>query len=114
MSPTALKEMALDAGHYWERMRIPYNLVLATLAIACWGRDMLADGLGGVIAGVIVLLFFAIAANVCYCGAYAVDIVFQLTPIRPYRLYPRWVLFVGGTMLASACALYVLLGDHMA
>lgn len=114
MNATDLKEMVLDAGRYWELMRIPYNLVLATLAIACWGRDMLAQGVVGVIGGLVVLLFFAIAANMCFCGAYAVDILFQLTPLRRYRVYPRLVLFVSGTMLASVFALYVLLGDHMA
>ncbi len=114
MLTLALQEMVLDAGRFWEPRRIAYNLILATLALACWGSEMLSYGIGGVFAGLIVLLFFAIGANVCYCAAYAADIAFQLTPIWRYRQYARWLLFVSGTILASACALYVLLGDHMA
>ncbi len=106
-------ELILDACRYWERMRIPYNLVLATLSIAFWGQEMLSFGATGIIGGVLVLMFFGAAANVCYCAAYPADILFQLTPMRPYRQYGRWLLFVCGLTFASACALYVLLGDHM-
>jgi hypothetical protein len=112
--PTSLKEIVLDSGQYWELMRIPYNVILAGLSLVCWGSDMLSDGIGGVIAGVVVLTFFAIGANLLYCAAYPVDIAFQLTPLRRYRAYPRWLMFVSGTILATALACYVLLGDHMA
>lgn len=112
--PIGYKELIVDAGHYWERMRIPYNLVLATLALSCWGSEMLSGQARDLIAAMIVLVVFAIAANLCFCSAYPVDVAFQLTPMRRYRHFARWTLFVCGMFFASACAVWVLLGDHMA
>lgn len=107
-------DLLVDASRFWERMRIPYNIVLAGLSMACWGREMLLAGADHLIAGVLVLTFFGIGANLLYCAAYPLDIAFQLTPWRHHRKYARWVLFAAGMLLASACALYVLLGEHMA
>lgn len=108
------RESTLDAWHYWERMRLPYNLALATISLACWGGEIFSGRAVDFVAGVVVLMFFATAANLCYCAAYPFDIAFQLTPWRRYRNCARWILFAGGMSLASACALYLLLGDPMA
>jgi len=107
-------ELIVDAGHYWERMRIPYNLVLATLSLVCWGGQIFTGRLGDLVAGIVVLTVFGIAANLCFCAAYPVDLALQLLPLRRYRSYARGALFASGLLVASACATYVLLGDHMA
>lgn len=108
------KRLLTDAASYWERMRILYNLVLATLAIVCWGPEMLSGRPIDFIGGMVVLSLFAIPANLCFCAAYPIDFVFQLTPLRAYLRPCRLMLLVCGTCLASASALWVLLGDHMA
>lgn len=108
------KELVFDTGRYWEPMRIAYNLVLATLSVVCWAPEMFSGRVGDFIAASVVLLVFAIPANIVYCAAYPIDFVFQLTPLRAYRQPCRWILLLSGTALASACALWVLLGDHMA
>lgn len=108
------KELVVDSARYWERMRIAYNLVLATLSLVCWGPEIFSGRAIDLISGVVVLLVFAVVANLCYCSAYPIDLLFQLTPARSYRKYCRWVLFTCGMLLASVSALWVLLGDHMA
>ncbi len=107
-------ELLLDSGRYWERLRIPYNLVLATLALACWGGEIFSGRLVDLVGGIVVLTVFGIAANLCFCAAYPFDLAFQVLPLGRYRTYARGILFASGLLFASACATYVLLGDHMA
>lgn len=107
-------ELVVDSARYWERMRIAYNLVLATLSLVCWGPEIFSGRAIDLISGVVVLMVFAVAVNLCYCSAYPIDLLFQLTPARRYRQHCRWGLFMCGTFIASASALWVLLGDHMA
>lgn len=114
LPPNHYKQLVIDSVQYWERMRIVYNLVLMTLAITCWGAEMLSGRAIDLIGGMVVLLMFAVPANVCFCAAYPVDLGLQLTPLRDSWRRWRWLLFLCGTLLASAVAVWVLLGDHMA
>jgi hypothetical protein len=43
-----------------------------------------------------------------------VDLALQLTPWRGLWTRCRWLLFLCGTTLASAIAIWVMVGDHMA
>ena len=112
-NPTSSLDLVRDAVRFWEPMRIVYNLILAAWSMVFWGPEIFSGRLVDLIAGVVVLSVFALAANLCYCVAYPIDLVFQLSPMRPYRTLGRGVLFLCGSTLASAIALWVLLGDHM-
>ncbi len=103
----------LDAAGYWERMRIAYNIVLASISMVCWAPEMLSGRAVDFFAGLIVLSFFAVPANLFYCAAYPVDFVFQLTHLKAYKQLCRWMCYWVARSSASACALWVLLGDHM-
>jgi hypothetical protein len=107
-------ERLFDSIRYWEPRRLLYNLVLLTLAVVCWGPGMLSGRVIDFFAGVLVLLAFAIPANLLYCTAYPVDLALQLTPWRGSWTRCRWLLFLCGTALASAIAIWVMVGDHMA
>lgn len=99
---------------YWERRRLIYNGVLVVLAAACWGADILAGGPRDWLGGGLVLLIFASIANALYCLAYPVDLVFQIPLLKPAVKYLRGALFVTGTAIAMALALWVMLGTGMA
>lgn len=107
------KELLVDAARYWEPMRIAYNGILASASIVCWAPEIFSGRVGDLLASLVVLMFFAVPANLCYCAAYPIDLMFQLTPFRRYRQSFRWALLLCGTCLAVGCALWVLLVDHM-
>lgn len=107
-------QIMTDAVFYWERKRIVYNLILAILALACWGQDIFGGGLQHMVGGLIVLLVFAMIANFLFSLAYAVDIAFQVTPLRERWRRVRWMLFLSGTAIASTLALWVMLDQGMA
>lgn len=108
------KSYLADAASYWERKRLIYNGVLALLAAACWGPEILMGGPSHWLGGGLVLLFFAIVANVLFCAAYPVDLALQFTPWRSWWMRLRPALFCGGVLLASSLALWVMLGTGMA
>jgi hypothetical protein len=114
MKQADYRELVIDSIRYWERMRIAYNLVLIVLAIYFWGTQILSGRAAEFFGGIFVLLLFAMAANLLYCTAYPVDIAMQLTPLRSLWHRCRWVLFLCGTLLASAISVWVLIGNHMA
>ena len=107
----SIKSRLTDAARYWERKRIIYNLILAVLAIACWAPDVIPGGPVEWGLAFIVLLLFAIAANTLFCFAYPLDLLFQLSPLEKYWRKTRWTVFSLGLALASALALYVLIGS---
>ena len=107
-------ERLFDSIRYWERRRLVYNLVLLTLAVFCWGPEMLSGRASDFFAGILVLLAFAVPANLLYCAAYPVDLALQFTPWRGSWTRCRWLLFLCGTVLASAMAIWVMVGDQMA
>lgn len=106
-------ELTVEAARFWEPMRIAYNGLLALLVLVFWGPEILTGRFLDLAAGAIVLLFFAVLANLCYFAAYPVDIAVQLTPLRRYRQTFRWLLLLSGMALAAVLALNVMLVDHM-
>ncbi|MCP4171173.1 MAG: hypothetical protein GY758_10430 [Fuerstiella sp.] len=103
-----------DAAAWWERKRLVYNAVLVLLAVICWGQEIVQGGPHTWLGGGIVLLVFAVIANVLFCVAYPVDLAVQASPLRNIRTGTRWALFLSGLTLASTLALWVLLGTGMA
>jgi len=95
-----------DALHYWEPMRIAYNLILAGIVAAAalhvgfpaeqWS---FADTLN--------FLVLAVIANILYCCAYLADIPVQLSAYRARRASVRLVLFGVGSFLAGYFTWYV-------
>ena len=98
----ALREVAL----YWEPRRIVYNTVLAVVVAAwfvqTWPHLRPALSMQGLLA----LMFLALMANTCYCGAYLVEAVMQRSPFRATWPHVRWALWLAGTLFAVALAWY--------
>ncbi len=95
-----------NAVRYWEYRRIPYNLLLIALGlgwlIRTWPhfRPVLR------LESVPQLLIFCVLANLCYSAVYLADIPLQLSDLQPaYRRW-RWLLWLGGTLLALLLAYY--------
>ena len=90
---------AVDVFLAWEKMRLAYNLVLATVV-------SLFIGLFGVSISFLSLLEPAVAANVCFCDGPVVEgYVCLLT--RERRLV-RGLVFLFGTLLATFLAFFYL------
>ena len=103
----------MDAVNYWERKRIVYNLVLIVISLYCWGAEIVFGGPREWIGGSLILLVFAIIANLLFCMAYPVDLALQASPLKQRWTETRWVLFVSGLALASGLAFWILLRTGM-
>lgn len=109
-----ITQLILEAVSYWERKRIIYNFVLALLSALCWGVDILSSAPEEWFVAGVVLLVFAMIANVLYCVVYPVDLIMQLTPFRETWKSSRWLPFCGGLLIASGLAWWILQGHGMA
>ena len=78
----AKRESLPDSVRYWELRRIVYNVILAVIfvgwVVLTWPHFSSAS----ISEGVAFLVFYAIAANVCYSAVYLVDIPIQNSPLR--------------------------------
>ena len=97
-----VREAVRQAIRYWEPRRLIYNLLLAAVVavwlVATWPhfRNALTlESLG-------IMTVLALAANVCYCAAYFVDIPMQRSSFEVNWRRLRWVLWLLGTILAIA------------
>jgi len=52
------------------------------------------------------LFVLAVLANVCYCAAYLADVPMQYSSFRAVWQRRRWVLWLAGTLFATALANY--------
>lgn len=96
--------------HFWERNRLIYNIPLIALSLFFWGREMLSGRFVDLLGGLVVLSFFAVLANLCYCLAYPIDLMLQMCVTPKYTMLLRWVSLLFGTLVASILAVCVLLG----
>lgn len=100
------RTLLANAVGYWERRRIIYNLLLATVVVvwivSTWPHFRPAFTWSSLFALVVLALF----ANVCYCAAYVADLPFQHSSFRAFWRRWRWSLFVFGTLLAIFFANY--------
>ena len=99
---TQLGPILTNAISYWEKRRIPYNLVLMAVVI----YDYLHIEPGFLFhlkswENFLTLVVLAALANVCYCMAYLVDVPVQLSEFRNSWLPRRGLLWGLGTVLAA-------------
>jgi hypothetical protein len=94
-----------DATRYWELRRIPYNLALVALVIFYVVRTWPHFQPAVTIQVVPYLLVFAGIANILYSAAYLADIPLQLSLGTAYSRW-RWILWLGGTLVAVLLAAY--------
>ena len=105
MEPDAnIRALLTDALRFWERLRLPYNGVLAGVVGYCLLPHLL--GPGGLDGGSAALELFlcAVLANVAYTTAYLVDLPVQLSDYRDRWRRWRLGLFVVGTAFAAGLA----------
>ncbi len=89
-----------DAVQYWERRRIIYNGILALVflgwIVLTWPHFAVAPALQGLI----FLIVFGTAANVCYSAVYMVDLPLQGSSLRAQWQKWRFGLWLVGTFIA--------------
>ena len=95
-----------DAIRYWERRRIAYNAILA-LVVAEWilvswphFRPVMT------LHSLLLLAILGSLANLCYCGAYVPDLVFQFSIFQLGWKRWRWILWILGMLFAILLANY--------
>lgn len=100
-----------DALRYWEVRRIPYNAILACVVVA-W-IAVVRLHLHQTLAWPMLLLLFVMAAlaNVLYSVAYCVDVFVQRSSFGDRWRRRRWILWLGGTLLAVALANIWIIGQ---
>jgi len=96
-----VREYLTDAIRYWEPRRAIYNAVLGIIVLTYFwiyhsrGRaNVSADS-------VQVLFLLAVIANVAYCSAYLVDLVWQASAFRERWKKRRWILLLIGIIAAG-------------
>ena len=89
-----------EAVRFWERRRVPYNVVLVLIALS-WGiltwphfRPALA------LVPMLQLSVLAVIANVLYSAAYLSEIPIQLSLLSESRRRWRRVVWYAGTLFA--------------
>ena len=104
------RDALTDAVLYWERRRVVYNAVLASIvavyAVANWPASAIA--MTSALAQQLFLL--GVLANVAYCAAYVPEVLIQFTHLRSTWRRVRWVLFVIGLLFAAIIARFITMG----
>ncbi|MFQ5706126.1 MAG: hypothetical protein ACE5HO_01670 [bacterium] len=94
--PSLLRESFAEAIRYWEKRRIPYNLVLVVVVVAwfvlTWPHFRAALNVNSFL----LLVVLGVVANICYSAAYLVDVPLQFSSFRTaWRRGRRWVWLMG-------------------
>ncbi|GAA0720851.1 hypothetical protein [Dokdonella soli] len=105
-APVSFREIWSDAIHYWEWLRIAYNLALALVVVGCFARKWPYFRGQFNLEHVLALLVLAVLANICYCAAYLADIPIQYSSYRATWRGGRWIAWLAGTLFAVALAYY--------
>ena len=99
-APGPLQQSVSDALRFWEPRRLPYNLVLTVVVLlwvsVTWPHFRPALTLSSFL----IFAVLAFLANLCYCAAYFVDILLQLSDFRDLWRRRRWILWLLGMLLA--------------
>lgn len=97
-----MDEILGDAIRYWERRRIIYNGILASVflgwVVLTWPHFREAS----TFQALIFLIVFAIAANLCYSAVYLVDL-----PLQGSSLRAQWQRWRFGLWLVGTCVAFV-------
>jgi hypothetical protein len=95
-------EILRDAIRYWERRRIIYNGILASVFLGWFVLTWPHFHEALTFQSLIFLIVFAIAANLCYSAVYLVDI-----PLQGSSLRAQWQRWRFGLWLVGACVAFV-------
>jgi len=104
--PSGFGALLTDAGRYWERRRIIYNVVLGAAVVVwltvTWPHFQPAFTWLNLLR----LTGLALIANLLYCAAYLVDIPMQLSAVGTGWRNRRWTLWLLGTIFAFVLTNY--------
>ncbi len=99
-SRSPMRAILGDALRYWEPRRIWYDGILAVVVIGwlvlTWPHFRTALTLESLA----FLIFFAVAANLCYCAVYLAEIPLQFSPFQTVWVRWRFSLLLVGIALA--------------
>jgi hypothetical protein len=101
----SFRESLAESVHFWELRRIPYNIVLAT--VATWPHFRPAFNWSSLL----LLSILAFIANACYCAAYLVDIPMLRSPVSSGWKHWRWGLWLLGMLFATVLANYWIVDE---
>jgi hypothetical protein len=105
------RENITKALKFWELARLPYNFVLAAIAltILAFARVDVQTALGMIMP----VFLLAVIANVLYCAVYPIDLLVRASDFRePWRI-ARWGLWLVGTAFAGVLTFYTLGGPYI-
>ncbi|HLV95060.1 MAG TPA: hypothetical protein VKS44_07695 [Candidatus Acidoferrales bacterium] len=104
--PFGFGNLLADAGRYWERRRVIYNVVLGAVVVlwltVTWPHFQPAFTWLNLLR----LTGLALIANLLYCAAYLVDIPMQLSAVGTGWRNRRWTLWLLGTIFAFVLTNY--------
>ena len=107
---SALREVATDALHYWERRRLVYNAALVLVVGWCFISGLPQSRTHVGVNLLLVFFVLVVIANVLYCLAYVVDVFVQMSMLREAWVRWRWVLFAVGTTTAAVVTRFFSMG----
>jgi len=101
-----LREIVTDAIAYWERRRVLFNVILATV-VALWFMVTWPHFKPALTLQTLVFFFtLAMLANICYCAAYLADVPMGYSFFRSAWRRWRWGLWAVGVIFAVVIANY--------
>lgn len=101
---------AADAIRFWERQRLLYNAVLATVVAVVFAARWPAFLERAVPDFFLGLFLLAVLANVAFCAAYPADLFVQRSGLVGAARRVRVTLLVVGTTFAAVLAQFVARG----
>jgi hypothetical protein len=110
MSVITFREAASNAIRFWERARIAFNVVLATIVIGYFvaglpsSRERVSTDLW------LGLFVLAVLANVAFCAAYPIDIFAQYSTHKSVWLRVRWAVLIIGILFAGTITRFMVVG----
>jgi len=110
MSVITFREAASNAVRFWERARVAYNLVLATIVVGYFiaGLPLSKEQITFDLA--LGLFLLAVLANVAFCAAYPIDIFAQFTSFNAHWLRVRWTVLAVGVLFAAVITRFIVMG----
>lgn len=95
-----------EAARYWETRRITYNGILGAIVVAWVAATWPHFQPALTPQSFLLILALAAIANAAYCLAYPIDLALQLSRWREAWLRRRWLLWLAGTLAATALTFY--------
>jgi hypothetical protein len=103
-------EITTDALRFWERRRAVYNIILAGVVLWYFVAGLPQARRALEVNLLLLMVVFAVVANVLYCLAYIADIFVQCSGLKRGWREWRWVLFLIGTTTAGIITRFLAMG----